>query len=97
MGGLAGLSYEKYCARQSPLEVVFILLRKAGKNRWKIEKPQQYFTNIFVFYAVDPMKRWKLASASTLTIIRGENVPSAKTTSPLASRSFYNDRPLPSP
>lgn len=52
--------------------------------------------NILVFYAVDPTKRRKLASASTLTIIPGENVPSAKTTLPLPSRSFYNDRPLPS-
>ena len=34
--------------------------------------------------------------ASPLTVIRGENVPRATTTSPLANQSFYNDRPLPS-
>jgi len=59
-----------------------------NKNEWKLKQKQSHFTNIFVFYAGDPMKRLKPASASTFTIIRGGNVLRAKTNLPLVNQSL---------
>jgi hypothetical protein len=64
-----------------------------NKNEWKLKKNQSHFTNIFVFYAGDPMKRLKPASASTVTTIRGGNVLRAKTNLPLVNQSLSYDGP----
>ena len=62
-----------------------------NKNEWTLKKTQSHFTNIFVFYAGDPMKRLKPASASTVTTIRGGNVLRAKTNLPLVNQSLSYD------
>jgi len=59
-----------------------------NKNEWKLKKNQSHFTDIFVFYAGDPTKRLKPASASTAMIIRGGNVLRAKTNLPLITNHF---------
>jgi hypothetical protein len=56
------------------------------------EKPITFHKHI-VFYAGDPMKRLKPASASTVTTIRGENVLRAKTNLPLVNQSLSYDGP----
>ena len=64
-----------------------------NKNEWKLKKNQSHFTNIFVFYAGDPTKRLKPASANTVTTIRGGNVLRAKTNLPLINQSLSYDGP----
>ena len=86
-------SVAQFRAALDESSAVLVARTSRNKNEWKLKKNQSHFTNIFVFYAGDPMKRLKPASASTVTTIRGGNVLRAKTNLPLVNQSLSYDGP----